>query len=110
MTILYEAALYAFALSYLAFVWYHFKTKNNGEALKSLRERAYQLFLKAEKLGFLGPNKMAWVAQEIWILEPTLVKIFIGQDTLTIWLQALYNEFVNEMAKVDPSPLVKNAA
>lgn len=70
------------------------RNKKQYELITLVKEEAYQLFLHAEKKGWIGPAKMDWVANRIVERIPGhALKEVIGEHQVKSWLQNLYDNF-----------------
>lgn len=79
---------------------YVLKLKGLAELEHSVKEQAYQLFLYAEKQGWIGQEKMAYVANEIYRRIPDgVLKLVIKEDTIANYLQSLYDQFKTNLVK-----------
>lgn len=61
---------------------------------KNIRLKAYELFLKAEHefISGHGENKMDYVVENIHNYLPTMISIFISEETLKKILQKMFDE------------------
>ena len=70
------------------------KEKKHDDHLSYLKNQAYQLFLYAEKQGWSGSEKMAWVSAQVHERIPfKVIQSIVGEQMITEWLQSTYNEF-----------------
>ena len=78
----------------LMYLGYILRTKGKDAALSELRELAYALMVKAQKQfgDGHGSIKMDWVVEKIKPLLPRYTWVFMDEEDLRRWLQALYEK------------------
>lgn len=86
----------AIAIVFTGYVIFTYKTKGKKEALKKLRETAYQLMLIAEKKFGTdtgkGAEKFDYVIERIYKLLPETVSFFISEKTFKEYIQIVYED------------------
>lgn len=73
-----------------------YREKGKEAAIAEMREVAYQLFLKAEKLygRDTGKSKMEWVIGQFYrLIAPGWLSKFLSETTVTDYLQSMYDEY-----------------
>ena len=73
-----------------------YREKGKEAAIAEMREVAYQLFLKAEKLygRDAGKSKMEWVIGQFYrLIAPGWLSKFLPETTVTDYLQSMYDEY-----------------
>jgi hypothetical protein len=79
---------------------YMAKQKNTAELEHLVKEEAYKLFLYAEKQGWIGQEKMAYVAEQIYRRVPMdAIRLIISEQVIEEYLQNLYTQFKISIAK-----------
>lgn len=73
------------------------RSKSKKEPLDLVRQKAFELFLHAEKQGWVGPEKMEWCVDQLVKLLPTKLQKIVGRHYelwhIEDWLQEIYDEF-----------------
>ena len=59
---------------------------------KNVRLKAYELFLKAEHSINDGECKMNYVVENIYLYLPTMIRIFISEESLKRIVQKMFDE------------------
>ncbi len=59
---------------------------------KNVRLKAYELFLKAEHSINDGECKMNYVVENIYLYLPTMIRIFVSEESLKRIVQKMFNE------------------
>lgn len=73
-----------------------YKEKGKDAAVAEMRETAYQLMLKAEKLygRDAGKSKMEWVIGQFYrLIAPGWLTKFLPETTVNDYLQGLYDKY-----------------
>ena len=84
------------AIGFIGYVFYLYKYKGKIEALKKLRETAYQLMILAEKkFGTdtgMGVDKFNFVIERLYKLLPETIVFFISEETFRGYIQMIYTQ------------------
>jgi hypothetical protein len=79
-----------------AYIIWTYKTKGKDAAMNELREIAYQLFLKAEKIfgRDMGKSKMQWVVGQFYrLIAPGWMAKLLPETTVQEFLQDAYYDY-----------------
>lgn len=75
---------------------FYLKNKGNDkhQIVKAAREEVLKLFLYAEKQDLIGPEKMKWVVEQIYLKYiPDGIEKLIPQETVDEWVEDQYTDF-----------------
>ena len=90
-------ALIVLLLAALAFhIYKTYKEKGKEAAIAEMREVAYQLFLKAEKIygRDAGKSKMKWVIGQFYrLIAPGWLTKYLSETTVQEFLQDIYDKY-----------------